>query len=250
MTNLSVPLPLPKRAHRLTTAHKDISKAALLIKKGGVVAFPFNGIWGLFGDIDNSAVSKMIYKAKNRPGDKKLIVVYPPEHLAEIVNLDRISFSLEKIEKLYRNLHALGVILPAKKRAIQSHLTIGTGKNRSVLNIHTEYGPLNLLYSELRKLGVRGLLGTSANKSGEPTHSDSDSLWKEFQSDVHAIVLDNFDNLPQQRKKSTSIIDLTEAKPRLHREGNVEITEIRKALSKYKFPNLFVGRDVITVRGR
>lgn len=227
-----------------------LRQTAEIIKAGQIVAFPFNGIFGLFGDIDSPSVVEAIIEAKNRSKDRKFIAVVTPERfLDEHVDFTRIPHEKDNILKLWSNIHALGIILPASEGA-PSHLIVGEGNEATILNIWTEYHPLRRMLEHFHDLGGRGLVGTSANKSGEATHFDPDSLWSEFHTDVQAIVIDRFDHLPEHRKKSTSVIDLTNDHPRLFREGNVSEKEIREALERHSFPALIVGRDVITVRER
>ena len=55
-----------------------IQKAGEVIRRGGLVAFPTETVYGLGGDALNSEASKKIYAAKGRPSDNPLIV-----HIAE-----------------------------------------------------------------------------------------------------------------------------------------------------------------------
>lgn len=226
-----------------------LRQTAEIIKQGGIVAFPFNGIFGLFGDIDNIQAAEAIIIAKGRPKDKKLIAVTTPEAIDQHADLGRTRYPKEGLVALMRNIHALGVILPASTHA-PYHLTVGEGMERTILTIWTEYLPLRTMVEHFFSLGGRGLVGTSANKSGEATHFDPDNLYNAFQGDMKAVIYDRFDHLPPVRRKSTSIIDLTNHQPRLHREGNVSEDEIRQALQRHNFPELVVGRDVISVRSR
>lgn len=228
---------------------RHLKRTAEIIKAGGIVAFPFNGIFGLFGDIDNIQASDKIVIAKNRPRDKKLIAVFLPEQIEEFADLKRTHFSKEQIIDFWKDIHALGIIFPASTYS-PYHLTIGEGVERTILAIWTEYKPLRLMMRHFLEMGGRGLVGTSANKSGQVTHYDPDELWNDFQTDVHAIVWDRFDDLPEIRRRSTSVIDLTNRSPRLHRAGNVPEEEIAAALARHNFPKLFADRDVITVRAR
>ena len=73
-----------------------IEEAGRIIRKGGLVAFPTETVYGLGGDALNPESSKKIYAAKGRPSDKPLIV-----HLADKKDLDRIVRQVpEKAEKL------------------------------------------------------------------------------------------------------------------------------------------------------
>ena len=60
--------------------------AGEIIKRGGLVAFPTETVYGLGGDALNPGASGRIYAAKGRPSDNPLIV-----HIAEMEMLDRIA---------------------------------------------------------------------------------------------------------------------------------------------------------------
>ena len=58
----------------LSTSEKDLEQAAHIIRRGGLVAFPTETVYGLGADaMDAEAVSK-IYEAKGRPSDNPMIV--------------------------------------------------------------------------------------------------------------------------------------------------------------------------------
>ena len=55
----------------LSTSEKDLEQAAHIIRRGGLVAFPTETVYGLGADaMDAEAVSK-IYEAKGRPSDNR-----------------------------------------------------------------------------------------------------------------------------------------------------------------------------------
>lgn len=241
---------MPVPAERLGADNKlHLERAAQFIKRGGIIAFPFNGIFGLFGDIDNPDSYSRIIIAKNRPEDKRLIAVSPPENVGRFVDFSRQPYPEGQIKTLWKEVHALGIILPASE-CIPKELTVGEVGKETLINIWTEYHPLRNFFEYLENLKIRGLVGTSANKSGQPTHIDANDLWCDFNLDVDAVVETSFDNLPAVRKKSTSIIDLTSEPPRLHRLGNVSEEELQEVLEKNGFSRLAVQRDFISVRGR
>lgn len=230
-----------------------LSTVAGIIREGGIVAFPFNGIYGLFGDMDQPDAAEAIYAAKGRPPGQKLIAVVVPERISEHVDFARVSHTEQQIRELWVDIHALGIILPAllvPEGGAPAHLTVTEGEKATILNIWTEYHPLRKMIEYFHALGGRGLVGTSANKSGEQTHHRFDSLCRDFSLNVNALVEGYFDHLPPERRKSTTIIDLTGSYPRLRRAGNVSEEELRQALSRHEFPELMVEDDVIKVKGR
>ena len=73
-----------------------IEEAGRIIRKGGLVAFPTETVYGLGGDALNPESSKKIYAAKGRPSDNPLIV-----HIADKQDLYRIVRKVpEKAKKL------------------------------------------------------------------------------------------------------------------------------------------------------
>ena len=62
-----------------------IARGGEIPKKGGLVAFPTETVYGLGGNALDPKASMKIYAAKGRPSDNPLIV-----HIADIHDLDRI----------------------------------------------------------------------------------------------------------------------------------------------------------------
>lgn len=222
-----------------------LKKTAEVIAQGGITVVAFNGVYGIFGDADNPLATEKIHEAKDRPIDKKLILVSDPNHLDEHVDFSMCSYSLDQIANLQRSLHALGIILPASNKAPKNLVV-----NDTVLSIWTEYYPIQRILNHFRGLGGRALVGTSANKSGQSTHHNENDVWQDFRKDVDLVVLDNFGHLPSLRRRSTSVIDLSTNAPILHRDGNTTVQEIQTALSLNHFPELFVPGQVLKVNPR
>ena len=66
--------------------HEALLRAGRILKKGGLVAFPTETVYGLGGDALNPRSSRKIYAAKGRPSDNPLIV-----HIADIRDLPKIA---------------------------------------------------------------------------------------------------------------------------------------------------------------
>ena len=62
----------------------DISGAAETLRRGGLVAFPTETVYGLGADADNAAALARLYAVKGRPGEHPVIVhVEAPAQLDE-----------------------------------------------------------------------------------------------------------------------------------------------------------------------
>ncbi len=223
-----------------------LNYAADLIANGEIVASYFNGGFVFFGDVDQEEAAKKVFKIKKRPYEKTLGLCCDPLYLNEHVDLTASVFdyySIQTIQQLYREIHALGLILPASASGTPPYLI----KDGTILIVWTEYPPhypVRQLIEKLREKGKRALLGASANISGEPTYITLEQMIDTFRGKV-PLILNGPDNLPIYRKKSTTIVDFTTKQPRLMREGSVPEKEIRERLARLGLDELFVGQDVI-----
>ena len=237
---------VPKASKLFAHFPHDLERAAHVIEDGGIIAFPFNGIYGLFGNADDSQAAEKIFKAKNRPKDKNLILVAHPENIHEHSDLSHSVVSQEQIVNLWKEIHALGLILPASDKT-PLHLVSQKEEINTVLFIWTEYPYLRTLMDYCRLLGIRALVGTSANKSGQPTHFQVETVWRDFGNDVDAIIEADFNHLEPSRYKSTTVVDLSKGNPKLHRLGNVSHDELSNLLKKHQFPELEVKEELIVI---
>ena len=88
-----------------------ISSAAKIIKKGGLVAFPTETVYGLGADATDENAAKKIYAAKGRPSDNPLII-----HIARPEDAEKYAYTNELYYKLADAFMPgpLTVILPKK----------------------------------------------------------------------------------------------------------------------------------------
>lgn len=235
---------------------RDIDRGIQIVTNGGIIICAFNGVYGIFADADNPKAAELIHQAKDRPLDRKLILVYLPEHISEVADLDKSRINGENFVSLSRDILALGSILHVKPDAPSHLIQYKNNGLATILDIYTNYDPINRILDGVRNLGLRGLVGTSANKRGEPTHWKFEPLYQELGYDVDAAIIatpcPDFSNLdiPDLRRRSTTVVDFTGKSPRLHRDGNVTAEEMNQALLKWHFPQLVVGEDVVRVKAR
>ena len=221
--------------------------AAAHIARGEIIVMPFNGIFVIVGDADNPEVPDKIAAAKGRPPVKGVALVCPPEYLAEHIDLDattlREHHSFAQILQLYQTVHAIGAILPAAVPGAPTHVV----QAGTILNVWSEYlphQPIRQLINELRKRGKRALAGSSANKAGQPTIIEAQQVVDTFQTDISLMLLDAFDGMPDQYRRSTSIIDFMGPVARLYREGSLSAQELQAQMTWLGLGTLVVGPDV------
>jgi tRNA A37 threonylcarbamoyladenosine synthetase subunit TsaC/SUA5/YrdC len=225
----------------------DRARAAATIADGGIVVCAFNGIYTLLVDADEPAAPARAAAAKGRSETQGLALVCAPEYFAEHVALDapvlRSAYPFSRVLDLYRSVHAIGVIVPAALPGAPPHLV----QAGTILNVWTEErprSPLRELVRELRGHGRRALAGTSANRTGEPTITTAAEATALFSDKVGAILLDDFEHVAEERRRSASLVDLTRPIPRLVREGSVPSDELRTTLRELGLGELAVPAGV------
>ena len=211
---------------RLTTIHKIdpenpdpdiIHIAAAIIRKGGVIAFPTRCLYGLGADAFNPEAIDRIFKIKQRPSAKPiLLLIDDPARLEPLVL--RITASAENLIKRFWPGRVTLVFEASEK--VPDGLMAGTAKIGIRLAGHPAAAEL--------AAAVQGpITGTSANLSGQPgCHRIKD---------LPPAVVDQLDLIldagPLTGGRGSTVVDVTGQIPRVLREGIVSKKEILASTS-------------------
>jgi len=196
-----------------------IQKAARVIRKGGVIAFPTRCLYGLGADAFNPEAVNRIFKIKQRPAEKPiLILIDDPVRLERLVT--RVSgAALTIMDRFWPG----KVTLVFEARAdVPPYLTAGTGKIGVRLAGHPVASSL------VRELQLP-LTGTSANVSGRPGCHQIGNLPPEVTEQLDLIL----DAGPLKGGRGSTVVDVTGEVPRVLREGEVSMQDIIAIGSKY-----------------
>lgn len=213
----------------------DLARAAEEIAAGGIVGFFFNGAYALLGDADRVEAADRIFEVKRRPRTRTLSLVTDPRHWADFVDVSAIAlrrFPLDGALALHDRLHALGVIYPAAPTSAPPHLV----QDGTVLNVWSRYDPLIELQAACRARGLRALQGASANRSGDATYTTAAEMVDGFGDEVPVVFAE--EEVAPERRRSTSLLDLTGGVPTLLREGNTSEREVAEAVAAVGFGRL------------
>ncbi|GAA3782728.1 L-threonylcarbamoyladenylate synthase [Corallibacter vietnamensis] len=182
-----------------------INKAFETLKKGGLILYPTDTVWGIGCDASNSHAVEKIYKLKQRAESKALICLVANDVMLKtyIKNVPEVAYSY------FNNNEKPTTIIYNNPQHLASNLI--ANDNTLAIRIPNHDFCLQLL----NKFNG-AIVSTSANISGEPTPNS----FKEISSDILKGV-DYVVNLPDKKTatKPSSII-------KLHDDGSVQI--IRK----------------------
>ncbi len=167
------------------------------MRKGGVILYPTDTVWGIGCDAANSDAVKRVYDIKRRADNKAMLLL--------VDNADRISRYVGKVPMVAWDL----IELADKPLTI-----IYDGARNLAPNLIAEDGSIGIrvtseLFSkELCYRFQKAVVSTSANISGEPTPRYFAEISKEIIDAVDYVV--NYKQLEKGTPKASSIIKLSE----------------------------------------
>lgn len=181
--------------------------AARIIRAGGLVAIPTETVYGLGANgLDETAVAK-IFEVKGRPQDNPLIL-----HVAEPKEMERFCHSIPS--SAYRLAEAfwpgpLTMVLPA--RDIVPKRTTG-----GLSTVAVRCPDCAVTRQIIRLAGVP-IAAPSANISGKPSTTTAEHVLHDHDGKIELIV----DGGACRVGVESTIVDLTEERPRLLRPGGI-----------------------------
>jgi len=195
-----------------------LEKAVEVINDGGIIAFPTNSVYGLGGDPLNIEVINRIYDIKYRDRSKGLLLlVADTEEAEKIADFSKISYKLA--ERFWPG--QLTLILKKKEpNIIPSEVT--ASKNTVGIRVPENEIILAILKKLKSKGYFGGIIGTSANYSGEPPSISGNEVAKKFLTPIDLII----DGGKTRTRVSTTILDCTTEALKLLRIGVIKEEEI------------------------
>ncbi len=190
--------------------------AAGIIKRGGLVAIPTETVYGLGANgLDEAAVAK-IFEAKGRPQDNPLIL-----HVAEAAEIEKFCHSIPQAAydlaaKFWPG--PLTLVLPAKDT-----VPLSTRANLPTVAVRC---PDNAITRQIIRLAGVPVAAPSANISGKPSTTTAQHVLHDHDGRIDAIV----DGGPCRVGVESTIVDLTEERPRLLRPGGISPEQLLEVL--------------------
>jgi L-threonylcarbamoyladenylate synthase len=199
----------------LKATKNNIMVAAQIVRKGGLVVYPTETVYGLGCDPFNIEAVKRILKVKGNRSKPLPILA------ASIVDADKVAFVSPNGKRLAAKFWPgpLTMVFP-KKPNFPDDVTFSL--DSVGLRI-----PDNDVALHLIRLCGGLLIGSSANRTGEEPPRAVQEMSGELKEMVD-VVLDG--GTAAQGMPST-VADLTSEKPRILREGTISLKEILDALA-------------------
>lgn len=182
-----------------------IKEAAEILKKGGLVAFPTETVYGLAALHNNSAAMEKLYEVKNRPKQKPFTVHISKLEMVELLGCEMPYLAKMLIDRFWPG--PLTIVLNVKD-----------GKGTLAFRM-----PDNKICKELiDTLGVP-IVAPSANLSGEKSPRSAEDVLKGLSNKIDAVV----DGGQTRIGIDSTIIDATSFPYRILRKGAIRASVIK-----------------------
>lgn len=198
---------------------ENLTVAADILRRGGLVAFPTETVYGLGANaLDKDAVNS-IFEAKGRPQDNPLIV-----HVSDKEDIDKYADTKNPLFLPLKEQmpSPLTVILP-KKDIIPSVVTAG-------LDSVAMRVPESVIARKLIELSGVPVAAPSANLSGKPSPTTAQHVISDMEGKVDCIIDAGVCSVGVE----STVISLCESVPTLFRPGGFTLEMLQNLIGKVK----------------
>ncbi len=218
---------------------EKIRRAAEVIKKGGVVAFPTETVYGLAADFLNKQAVNRIFEVKKRPKDKPLTVQIQDITYLEELATDIPAFAYQLMNKFWPG--PLTLVLPACPEFNSAGRQAGEGGTSPYAEVLPPSAlgdsppkpwrrrtvgvriPDNKIAQSMVKESETPLVVPSANLSGEPAAKTAEEVLQAFDGLIEMVI----DGGKVELGIASTVIDLSVSPYRILREGAISQKDIQ-----------------------
>lgn len=206
-----------------------IRRGGEILKKGGLVAFPTETVYGLGGNALDAEASAKIYAAKGRPSDNPLIV-----HIADWDAIEAITEGLPPAAKLLADAFWPGPLtMILNKSELVPRATTG-GLATVAIRM-----PSHPIARALIRAAGGYIAAPSANTSGRPSTTRASHVVEDLSGKIDMII----DGGDADIGLESTIIDLTEEVPTVLRPGYINLEMLRGVLGSVELDRGLIAAD-------
>ncbi len=215
---------------------QQIAFCALVLKKGGVVAFPTETVYGLGADGLNPKAIKKIFQAKKRPADNPLIF-----HIADKNDIYKFARDVPKVaERLIEKFWPGPLTLVLKKSSIIPKIATG-GLNTIAIRM-----PSNRIAISLIQSIEHPIVAPSANLFGKPSPTIAKHVMDDMNGKINAII----DGGKTRIGLESTVVDLTTKTPILLRPGGISISDLKKIIKNVEYHPSLLGKKSKKIKAK
>ena len=193
---------------------QQVVKGISILRKGGIVAFPSDTVYGLGAGANLHQAVERIYQLKGRPRGMAL-----PLLLAHISQIDEVAESVPPIAWLLARRFLPGALTLVLPRSGSVPDIITGGGMTVAVRVPAHPIPVALVDG----LGMP-IVGTSTNLSGKPSALTAGEAYSQFGDKIDLVV--DGGRCPGGRE--STVVDVTGERPVVLREGAISYDKLKQ----------------------
>lgn len=190
-----------------------IASAADVIRKGGVIVYPTETLYGIGADARNALAVRKVIAAKRRQDVKPILALVDSLEMMQMLTVEIPETALALMKRFWPG--ALTIVVKAAGH-VPEEVTQGSG----TIGIRI---PANKFCIELLKMCACPITSTSANVSGEAVHRTIEGIRRALDAGIDLYV--DAGTLPES--KPSTVISIVDDPPKLIREGVISFEQIQ-----------------------
>jgi L-threonylcarbamoyladenylate synthase len=196
----------------------EVRRAAEILKRGGLVAFPTETVYGLGADASSRQAVARLYAAKRRPADHPVIV-----HFASAEAAFAWARDIPPAARALAGRFWPGPLTLILKRSPKAGDFVTGGQETVGLRV-----PAHPVAQALLAAFGGGIAAPSANRFGQVSPTTAAHVREDLGKDVELVL----DGGPSEVGIESTIVDLSGAQPVLLRPGRVSAAMLEAALGR------------------
>lgn len=206
-----------------------IREAGDILKKGGLVAFPTETVYGLGADALQEEAAKKTYEAKGRPSDNPLIV-----HIADYEDLKKIAVNIpEETDALAAHFWPGPLTMIFEKSDIVPYGTTG-GLDTVAVRM-----PSDPVAAELIRAAGGFVSAPSANTSGRPSPTTAEHVLEDLGGKIDMVI----DGGSVEIGLESTILDMTVEPPMILRPGAITADMFEEVIGPVSVDETILGSE-------
>jgi L-threonylcarbamoyladenylate synthase len=200
---------------KVDAEHPDeaaLRAAAEAVLRGGVIAFPTDTLYGLGCSLFDTAAVEMVARLKRRPPSLAVISLIPEPMQAYGIAAEITEVAKRLIQRCWPGPLSLifraAPIVPVRVRGAGSTVALRCPRD-------------TLCQRLLDRIGGP-VVSSSANLSGLPPAETAEEVVRVFGNQLDLVL----DGGPRRGNVPSTLVDVSEARPRLLRRGALDVTDL------------------------
>ena len=207
---------------------RSSDEAAAFIRRGGIVAFPTETVYGLGANAFDEAAIARIFLAKQRPSDNPLIA-----HVSSVEMIGKLAAEIPPLAEQLIDAFFPGPLTLVLRKA--SRVPLGATAGLDTIGVRM---PRLQIAKEFLTACDGPVVAPSANLSGRPSPTTWEAVYEDLAGRVDCILQGD----PTEIGLESTVVDCTSESVVLLRKGSVSLDQLRTVVPNVR-ESVFVDGD-------